>query len=87
MHCLCVGMMIGGYLWGGLADVIGRRPCLISAMLLNGVCGLISSFSVNFYMFLAFRLASGIGYVVRLDLLDLYNPTVSEILAIWCEGL
>lgn len=56
-------MLIGGYTWGSLADVFGRKPTLMTAMLFNGLCGLISSFSPNFGFFLAFRLASGIGYV------------------------
>ena len=57
-------MLIGGYLWGSLADVFGRKGTLITAMLLNGVCGLIAAFSPNFLFFLFFRLASGIGFVI-----------------------
>ena len=59
--CLTVGMLIGGYLWGSLADVFGRKRTLLSAMLLNGVCGLVAAFSPNFYFFLFFRFASGLG--------------------------
>lgn len=57
------GMLIGGYTWGSLADVFGRKRTLMTAMLFNGVCGLVSSLSPNFIFFLIFRLASGIGYV------------------------
>ena len=58
------GMLIGGYSWGSLADVFGRKRTLMSAMLFNGICGLLSSLSPNFLFFLFFRLASGIGYVI-----------------------
>ena len=65
VHCylLCklVGMLIGGYTWGSLADVFGRKHTLMAAMLFNGICGIISAFSPNFIFFLVFRLASGIG--------------------------
>ncbi len=52
---------MGGYVWGSLADSIGRKVTLATAMLWNGLCGLASAFSPNFTFFLIFRLASGIG--------------------------
>lgn len=55
------GMMVGGYLWGSLADVLGRRKVLMIAMLLNGTFAFGSAFSPNFYVFLVLRFASGIG--------------------------
>ena len=57
-------MLIGGYTWGSLADVFGRKRTLMTAMLFNGICGLVSSLSPNFLFFLFFRLASGIGYAI-----------------------
>jgi len=54
-------MMVGGYLWGSLADVLGRRKVLMIAMLLNGTFAFGSAFSPNFYVFLVLRFASGIG--------------------------
>jgi len=54
-------MMIGGYVWGSLADVFGRKKCLVTALLVNGASAFVSAFSLNFYFFLAFRFASGIG--------------------------
>jgi len=58
---LFVGMMIGGYVWGALGDSLGRRTVLINAMLVNGIAGLVSSFSQDFYMFLILRFVSGVG--------------------------
>lgn len=57
----CSGMLIGSYIWGSLADVFGRKSTLLTAMLINGICGLVSAFSPNFYVFLLLRFTSGIG--------------------------
>ena len=56
-----IGMMFGGYLWGGWADAVGRRTCLLNSLLLNGGSGLISAFMPNYGWFLLFRIFSGIG--------------------------
>lgn len=56
-----VGMMVGGYGLGGMADIKGRRFMLMWSMLINGLFGLISSFADSFYMFLIMRFLSGIG--------------------------
>ncbi len=48
-------------MWGSLADAIGRKVTLVTAMLWNGIFGFASAFSPNFAIFLVFRLASGIG--------------------------
>ena len=61
-----LGMLIGGYLWGGLADLSGRRRALLMSLTLNGVFGFVSGLSPNFYVLLLFRFVSGIGYVVCL---------------------
>ncbi len=58
---LSAGMLIGGYVWGSLADAIGRKVTLVTAMLWNGIFGFASAFSPNFAIFLVFRLVSGIG--------------------------
>ena len=56
-----IGMMIGGYFWGGWADAVGRRTCLLNSLLLNGGSGLISAFMPSYGWFLLFRIFSGIG--------------------------
>eukprot|EP00092_Neocalanus_flemingeri_P039522 GFUD01043036.1.p1 GENE.GFUD01043036.1~~GFUD01043036.1.p1 ORF type:complete len:573 (+),score=163.98 GFUD01043036.1:56-1774(+) len=58
---LFVGMMIGGYVWGSLGDIFGRRSILINAMLVNAAAGFISSFSQDYYIFLFLRFLSGVG--------------------------
>ena len=54
-------MMVGGYLWGSLSDLIGRRSCLITSLTFNGVFGLASAFSPSYPVFLLFRFLSGVG--------------------------
>ena len=58
-----IGMMIGGYFWGGWADAVGRRTCLLNSLMLNGCAGLVSAFMPSYGWFLTFRIFSGIGYV------------------------
>lgn len=56
-----LGMLFGGYLWGGLSDLSGRRCTLLLSLTLNGVFGLSSAFAPNYATFLVFRFISGIG--------------------------
>uniref|UniRef100_A0A8B9H7J2 Synaptic vesicle glycoprotein 2B-like n=1 Tax=Astyanax mexicanus TaxID=7994 RepID=A0A8B9H7J2_ASTMX len=56
-----VGMMIGAVLWGGLADKLGRRQCLLYALAINCIFSFLSSFAQGYGFFLFFRLCSGIG--------------------------
>lgn len=56
-----LGMFFGGYLWGGVADLTGRRRALLMSLTLNGVFGLVSAFSPGYYSLLFFRFISGIG--------------------------
>ncbi|XP_070178141.1 synaptic vesicle glycoprotein 2C-like isoform X2 [Littorina saxatilis] len=56
-----VGMMVGGYVWGSLADKSGRRSVLMWSLTVNGLGGLLSSVSQVFWLFLVFRFISGIG--------------------------
>ena len=60
---LFAGMLIGGFLWGSLGDIYGRRTTLIVAMLVNCVAGAGSSLSQNYPTFLALRFISGLGWV------------------------
>ena len=56
-----VGMLFGSYVWGGLADVIGRRPTMILSLTISVLFGLLSAFSPWFWLFVSFRLFSGFG--------------------------
>jgi len=58
---LFIGMLIGGYLWGGISDVYGRKKTLIVAMMVNAVCGFASSLSQEKISFFIIRFLSGVG--------------------------
>ena len=55
------GMLIGGYVWGALSDLKGRRDVLILSLLVNGFGNLMSSVSKVYWLFLLCRFVSGIG--------------------------
>ncbi|XP_045197284.2 synaptic vesicle glycoprotein 2C-like isoform X2 [Mercenaria mercenaria] len=56
-----VGMMVGGYFWGSMADKFGRRSVLMGSLTVNGLGGLVSSTSQVFWLFLIMRFISGVG--------------------------
>ena len=56
-----LGMLVGGYIWGSLGDMYGRRKTLIVAMVVNFACGLASSFAGTKNSFVVWRFLSGLG--------------------------
>ncbi|XP_030046303.1 synaptic vesicle glycoprotein 2B isoform X2 [Microcaecilia unicolor] len=56
-----LGMMMGSFLWGGLADKIGRRKSLLISLILNASFAFLSSFVQGYGFFLFCRLISGVG--------------------------
>lgn len=54
-------MMVGAFVWGGLADRIGRRQTLLISLSINSVFAFFSSFVQGYVSFLFCRLASGVG--------------------------
>ena len=56
-----VGMLIGAFVFGRLADRIGRRPVLLTSVLIDAVFGVASAFAPDFQWLLALRLLTGIG--------------------------
>lgn len=61
--CFCVGMMLGGYMWGCLADQRGRRRVLVVSLTVNGLFGALASLALWFWLFLLLRFISGVGLV------------------------
>ena len=58
---LFVGMLIGAFVFGRLADRIGRRPVLWSVVIMDAVFGIASAFVNDFEILLALRLLTGLG--------------------------
>nr|XP_046182744.1 synaptic vesicle glycoprotein 2A-like [Oncorhynchus gorbuscha]XP_046182745.1 synaptic vesicle glycoprotein 2A-like [Oncorhynchus gorbuscha] len=56
-----LGMMVGAFVWGGLADRIGRRQSLLICLSINSVFSFFSSFVQGYSTFLLCRLLSGVG--------------------------
>eukprot|EP00064_Thunnus_orientalis_P016748 superscaffoldBa00003389_g16819 len=56
-----LGMMVGGYMWGYLADQRGRRKVLVVSLTVNGLFGGLSSMAPWFWLFLLLRFISGVG--------------------------
>ncbi|KAL5245387.1 hypothetical protein ACI65C_012797 [Semiaphis heraclei] len=56
-----LGMLLGAYFWGCLADMHGRKKALIAALLVDGLFSLLSSFLTFFWPFLFCRFFSGFG--------------------------
>ncbi|XP_029379298.1 synaptic vesicle glycoprotein 2C isoform X2 [Echeneis naucrates] len=56
-----LGMMVGGYMWGYLADQKGRCRVLVLSLTVNGVFGGLASMAPSFWLFLLLRFISGIG--------------------------
>ncbi|KAM6970146.1 synaptic vesicle glycoprotein 2C [Aplochiton taeniatus] len=56
-----LGMMMGGYMWGYLADQQGRQRVLVVSLTVNGLFGGLASLAPWFWLFLLLRLISGVG--------------------------
>ncbi|XP_043064442.1 synaptic vesicle glycoprotein 2A-like [Drosophila ficusphila] len=54
-----LGMLIGSYFWGFLADTRGRRMVLITTLLADGICGVLSSFAPVYIVFVLIRIVNG----------------------------
>ncbi|XP_068245764.1 synaptic vesicle glycoprotein 2B-like isoform X2 [Palaemon carinicauda] len=91
-----LGMMIGGYIWGCLGDIYGRKHVLIVSLLVNSLGGIISSFAQEFPLFITMRFISGLGVGGSIPLVWAYvsefqpakkrGGALSVIAAFWMIG-
>lgn len=56
-----IGMLIGAFVFGRLADRIGRRPVLMMAVVIDACFGVASAFAPDFTWLLVLRFMTGIG--------------------------
>lgn len=56
-----IGMLVGAFCFGRLADRIGRRPVLMTTILIDAVFGIASAYASDFYELLALRMLTGVG--------------------------
>jgi putative MFS transporter len=59
--CFFIGMLVGAFAFGRLADRIGRRPVLLATVAIDACFGVASSFAPDFSWLLALRFLTGIG--------------------------
>lgn len=56
-----VGMAIGSFVWGGMADTIGRKKAFSLTLLTFSVFTVLGAFSHAFWLFCVFRFFAGFG--------------------------
>jgi len=56
-----VGMLIGAFVLGRMADRIGRRPVLMIAVVIDALCGVASAFAPDLTWLFVLRFLTGIG--------------------------
>ena len=54
-------MMVGAVVWGTMADKVGRRLTLITALCVNAVFSTAASLMPTYWLFLICRCMSGLG--------------------------
>lgn len=78
-----MGMLVGDFGWGTLADIIGRRSTMIMSLTINGLAGFFSAFALNYGIFLTLRFIGGIGIGGSLAIIMTY---VSEFISAKWRG-
>lgn len=60
LNCIIfIGMMVGAYSWGSVADTLGRKKVLIAISITNALAIVASSFSQSYELFMFFRFLNG----------------------------
>lgn len=91
-----LGMMVGGYLWGYLADQRGRCRVLVVSLSVNGIFGALSCVAPTFWLFLLLRFISGLGVGGSVPVIFSYfaefmprlrrGAMISALAAFWMAG-
>lgn len=56
-----IGMAVGAFGWGGIADIIGRKRAFSLTLLMFSVFSVLGALSPNFLIFCLFRFFAGVG--------------------------
>ncbi|XP_056307635.1 synaptic vesicle glycoprotein 2B [Danio aesculapii] len=91
-----LGMMVGGCVWGFLADRRGRRSILVVSLAVNGTFGAVASLAPTFWLFLLLRFFSGVGVGGSIPVIFSYfsefqpclrrGAMISALAAFWMAG-
>ncbi|XP_033149199.1 synaptic vesicle glycoprotein 2C isoform X3 [Drosophila busckii] len=85
-----LGMLLGSYFWGCLADTKGRRIVLITTLLMDGIFGIISSVVPYYLIFIGIRFINGFNVAGTMSIvfpyLGEFQPTkYREKILCWME--
>lgn len=56
-----IGIMIGAFVFGYLADRFGRKQLFLATLLMYSICTVLTALSPNYYFLMAFRFLTAIG--------------------------
>lgn len=56
-----IGMAVGAFLWGTMADIVGRKRAFIWTLLIYSIFSVLSALAPNYTLLLAARFITGIG--------------------------
>ena len=56
-----IGMALGAFIWGTIADTIGRKKAFTATLLIFSIFTVLGAFSPDFLWFVAFRFMAGFG--------------------------
>lgn len=62
------GLLIGGLIWGLIADKIGRRQALFASIILYSTCNLLNAFVASIPLYAALRFFAGFGLAGELGI-------------------
>jgi hypothetical protein len=88
-----LGALVGNLGWGGLADRVGRRFCLLAGVLGSGLMSLLFGFSTHFWVSIALRFVwglmntVGVGRTSLMEILDDSNSAQGMIFFSVVSGL
>lgn len=68
-----VGMALGAFGFGTIADFFGRKPATIIDIALTAVAGMLSALSVNFWTLVLSRFFVGVGLGAFILVLSMYS--------------
>ncbi len=56
-----IGMAVGAFVWGSIADLLGRRAAFTATLLIFSIFTVLGAFSPDFFWFCVLRFAAGFG--------------------------